>query len=224
MNASNSDQILRLFKCYVETVTDVMIEVADERLLQPKKWTLEQFLEDHLHLFYHQVGTFQTKTCDCPIVGCSLSKRIHKIDQRVFNSLYNATGKPKPGHNTKEQICICKFLPQNITLDDLDVSTLCFLLTTTAPLSTKETSSVKTIRNYRNDICHAWTKNHFTGQTISNIWADLESSLISLTCKRHTQRMIKREFQQHIQYVIGKDEVAEILEKMGKVVEVTVNK
>lgn len=225
MGSSKSDEILRFFKCYVQTVTDVIIDVSEEKLLQPKRWTLQQFLEDKKHSFYHQVGTFYTPSCACSAIGCLMSKKIHKIDQHVFESLYDVTGNKEPGHETRQrgkvdQICIHKYVPKNITLDNLDISTLCFMLTTTGSLNSSEMSCVKKIRDYRNDVCHIWTKNHYTTYVINKMWTELESSLMSLTCKRHIQRMIKTEFKHHRSYAIGSDETSELLEKMEKMIEV----
>lgn len=220
-----SDEIVRLFKCYVETVTDFICEYADSKILQPSRKTLQSFLEDEKHFFYHQLDGKPIPCCECPPHGCFIGRQ-RKMDKNMFLSLYDSSGTIEAGHRiisggSVQQECIHKYIAKNIDIEDLDITMLCYMLLTKASITAVEKGHIEMVKKYRNEICHIWTENNYTSTHINTIWSELEGALIGLTTKSAKKKMIKTLFQGNKTYSIGKDDSNEILQKVEKIAEVS---
>lgn len=217
-----SDDLLRLFKCYVDTVTAFLSDFADDKVLQTSGKTFQSFLDDEKHFFYHQFEQKRTPCCKCPPPGCSI-RRIRKMNKMMFDTFYESTGTVEPGHEVVhggclQQRCIHRYVARNITLDDLDTTIICFLLYTKAALNPTEEAHIGTILKYRNDICHIWsTPNSYTSINTSKIWQELDVAILGLIPKPARQKMMKTFLQTHRQYQIEKEDskaIAEVLKKV----------
>lgn len=216
-NKPEEHELLRLFKCTIDTGTEVLSAFADLKLLQPYGGSFKRFLDDKKHQIFHMWQTKKLLCCTCPPAGCSF-KRIGNMDNWIFKKLYDDSGTEISGHfvrnrGTVEQVCLHKYITRNIAIHQLDISAISFLIRNYAPLTQNETTALDTIKFYRCEICHAYSMNCFSMVELNTAWTELEKALVELT-----QPCYRRIVQRHIQDVyVKKQEVTELVEKVQEV-------
>lgn len=220
MSDPEKKEIVRLYKCLIETVTEVVLGFADDKLLLPKGWNFQKYLEDNTHFFYHQiVGNKTVPCCACPSVGCSL-RRICSLDQYVFNTFYGDHGVEDKSHimfsgGRVQQKCIHKFVARNIGLDDLDLSNVCVVLLTSGLLNSSERLNVEKIKEIRNYVSHISANCH-PFNSLNSIWAELEVAVVNIA-KPCLRKKVKKEIQAHKTHDLADEDTKELLSDMKKV-------
>ncbi|CAC5384308.1 unnamed protein product [Mytilus coruscus] len=217
---SKVQELLLLLKCVVQTGNEVFSAFAIRKLRY--KESFQQFLHDNKHEIFHLWQSKKLSCCACPAAGCNL-KRMSLMSNLVFKQMYDDIGLQDDREHivcisgNVEQECLHKYIIRDISIHDLDLSAISFLLRNFTRLSPNEIDALDTITNYRNQICQTFAMNDFTKEFLSKAWTDLESALVYLTdftCKRHIMKQI-----QYLRtYSLEKEE--EIKELLKNIVEV----
>ncbi|CAC5402737.1 unnamed protein product [Mytilus coruscus] len=181
-NTREAQELLRLFKCLVDTGTDVVGAFATHRLLPTYNGSSELFLEDKKHETYHLWQPQKLLCCACPAAGCNL-KRMSPMDNWIFKKIYDDNGPEHGGHivrNSRKvvQVCLHKYIKRNIAIHELDISAISFLLRNLANLSQNENTALDIITTERSQICHAYSMNCYPKALMNTKWTELENALI----------------------------------------------
>ncbi|VDI47500.1 Hypothetical predicted protein [Mytilus galloprovincialis] len=178
-------EYLRLFKCLLDTAAGIVCAFTHDKLLSSYEGSFQKYLEDKKHFFYHQWQGTQSPCCDCSSDGCTF-QMICAMESWMFKILFMETTMGKTSHilkhgEGKQQKCIHKYAALNIKIDNLDICPLNYILRTTCILSTQEQAALELIEEKRNTLCQAWSAKCLSTAQLSNIWNDLERSILCLT-------------------------------------------
>ncbi|CAC5423126.1 unnamed protein product [Mytilus coruscus] len=195
----STEDHLKMFHCLVDTGADVLRNLAEICLLDNKKKSFYQFLEDEKHYFYHQ---FEQKIlcCECPPHGCTVSRG--KIEAHVFNKVYEfKKERINKSHTVKNgmtnQKCLHAIHTRNVILDDLDLSDLNYFLWTKGKLIPQETAAIKIIMDTRNRICHPSSTTGIGLYELNNMWTELENAILDLSQPERYKNMVKMCIESH---------------------------
>ncbi|XP_076083702.1 uncharacterized protein LOC143054567 isoform X3 [Mytilus galloprovincialis] len=178
-------EYLRLFKCLLDTAAGIVCAFTHDKLLSSYEGSFQKYLEDKKHFFFHQWQGTQSPCCDCSSDGCTF-QMICAMESWMFKILFMETTMGKTSHilkhgEGKQQKCIHKYAALNIKIDNLDICPLNYILRTTCILSTQEQAALELIEEKRNTLCQAWSAKCLSTAQLSNIWNDLERSILCLT-------------------------------------------
>ncbi|CAC5417726.1 unnamed protein product [Mytilus coruscus] len=219
-NSPEAQDLLRLFKCVVDTGTDVLTAFAKYKLLPAYNGNFELFLDDKKHEIFHLWQSQKLLCCACPSAGCNL-KRMNHMGNWIFKKIYDDSGPENRGHivrNSRKvvQVCLHKFVTRNIAIDELDISVVSFLLRNLANLSPKETFALDMITTKRSQVCHAYAMTCYPMALLNTAWTELENALLDLADPSY-----KRIIQKQIKYLrkvdIEKEEITELLKNVEEV-------
>ncbi|CAC5415366.1 unnamed protein product [Mytilus coruscus] len=221
-------ELMRLFKCVIDTGTEVLFAFFDLKVLSKTKYggNFNKLLKLETHFFYHQWEPKKTMCCACPNTGCSI-KRISKMEPWIFKKLYDTSGIEDTTHVIKhggciQQLCLHKYVAKDIAAQELDISVFSFLLRVMAYtcMTASQKSSLESVCLCRSSICHAWSTKCFQLTELNKLWIDLETHLINLSEVRY-QRIIKLQIQNSRKLEIDSGEVAELSKQITNVQEVS---
>ncbi|XP_052086369.1 uncharacterized protein LOC127723673 [Mytilus californianus] len=193
-----AQELLRLFKCVVDTGTDVLAAFAKVKLLPTFNGNFKQFLDDKKHEIFHLWQSKKLSCCECPPAGYNFKRKSH-MDNWIFKKIYDDSGPEERRHIIRNsgnvvQVCLHKYITRNIAIDELDISVISFLLRNLSVLSQNETSSLDTITTTRSQICHAYSMNCLPLIFLNTAWTALENVLVDLadpSYKGMTRKQIK---------------------------------
>lgn len=219
-SSREAHELLRLFKCVVDTGTDVLAAFAKVKLLPTFHGNFKLFLDDKKHEIFHMWQSKKLSCCECPPAGYNLKRKSH-INTWIFQKIYDDSGLEERRHIVHNsgnvvQVCLHKYVSRNIAIDELDISVISFLLRNLAVLSQNETTSLDTITTTRSQVCHAYSMNCFPLIFLNTAWTALEHALVDLadpSYKAMTRKQIK-----YLRKVdLEKEEITELLKDVNKI-------
>ncbi|VDI01227.1 Hypothetical predicted protein [Mytilus galloprovincialis] len=207
MGDPESDEHLRIFKCLVDTGSDVLRYTVERKMLI--NTSFEQYLNQNKHKFYHQFEKRRYKPCcsgnphNCAVNG--------KMDKKIFFKMYNKKAE------LDTQDCLDRFeVNADISLDKLDLSDINFFLWNSATLSPQEEQSLKAIMTTRSAICHSSSSREFSLDELENCWLSLKNDLLLFAEPNHYKKSIEREITTLRNCSLSKIESKRVLDKMKK--------
>ncbi|VDI22301.1 Hypothetical predicted protein, partial [Mytilus galloprovincialis] len=215
-----SRELLRLYKCVVETGTGVLTAFAQNKLLAAYNGNFKQFLDDKKHELFHLWQSKKLSCCECPPAGY-IFKRMSNMDNWIFKKFYADNGPENRSHIKRKgrdvvQVCLHKYVTQNIAIHELDISAISFLLRNLIILSANETTTLDIITTTRSKICHAYSFKCYSMTLLNTTWTELENALVDLTDPSY-----KWSTRQQIKYLrkinLEKEEITELLSKVEEV-------
>ncbi|XP_052086378.1 uncharacterized protein LOC127723680 isoform X2 [Mytilus californianus] len=219
-NTPEARDLLRLYKCVVDTGTDVLTAFAKYKLLPTYNGNFKQYLDDKKHELFHLWQSQKLLCCACPAAGCNL-KRMSHMSNWIFKKIYEDNGTENRGHIVRNsrnivQVCLHKYVTRNIAIHELDISTISFLLRNLAILSQNETTSLDIITTTRSQICHAYSMNCYPMALLNTAWTELENALIDLVDPSF-KRIIRKEIKQLRKADLEKEEITELMKNAEEV-------
>lgn len=226
-NKSESQELLRLFKCVVDTGTEVLSAFAGSKLLPTYNGCFIRFLDDKKHQIFHLWQSKKFLCCACPAAGCNL-KRTGHMDKWIFKTLYDDNGNEDRVHIVRnsgrvEQLCLHKYITRNIAIHELDISAISFLLRSLAPLSQNETTALDTVTTYRSQICHAHSMKCYSITELNTVWNELENALVDLADPFY-KRIVRNQIKDLRKINFEKEEITDLLKKVAEVNTVSIAK
>ncbi|CAG2254400.1 unnamed protein product [Mytilus edulis] len=215
-----AQELLRLFKCVVDTGTDVLTAFAKDKLLTAYNGNFKHFLDDKKHELFHLWKSRKLLCCECPPAGCNLTQTVH-MPNWIFKRIYDETGPVERRHIVRHgsnivQVCLHKYVTRNIAIHELDFSTILFLLQNLAKLSQTETTSLDVITTTRSKICHACSTNCYPMTLLNTTWTKLENALVDLVDPCFKQ-IIRRDIKQFRKADLEKEEITELMQNVEEV-------
>ncbi|CAG2228689.1 unnamed protein product [Mytilus edulis] len=219
-NTPEERELLRLYKCVVDTGTDVLTAFAKYKLLPTYNGNVKQYLNDKKHELFHLWKSRKLLCCECPPVGCN-HKRTGHMPTWIFQKLYDDTGPEERTHivrnnRTIVQVCLHKYVTRNIAIHELDFSTILFLLRNLGVLSQNETASLDLITTTRSQICHAYSMNSFTMAFLNTTWTKLENALVDLVDPPF-KRIIRNDIKQLREADLKKERITVLMKNVEEV-------
>ncbi|VDI79133.1 Hypothetical predicted protein [Mytilus galloprovincialis] len=213
-NTPEVQELLRLYKCVIDTGADVLVPFAEDKLLKTYNGNFERFLDDKKHELFHLWHSKKLLCCACPPAGCTL-KRTGHMDNWIFEKLYDDVGIEHTGHIIRNsgkvvQMCLHKYVTRNIGIHELDTVALSFLLQNFATLLPNEDTALVTIKRNRNKICHVHSPNCYDMTFLNTAWAELEKSLVDLTSPSY-KGVMKKQISYLRKVNLEKEEITELL-------------
>lgn len=171
MGDAAPDEHLRIFKCLVDTGSDVLRDAMETKLLENNTITFEQYLLNRKHQCYHQYEKNKNNPCCIGNAhGCNVNGN---MDKNSFTKVYNKTAEQD------SKLCLDRYeIKPGICVDDLDLSDINFFLWNSKTLSNSETSSLQAIMKTRSDICHTSSTQKYSITELENIWISLEKDVL----------------------------------------------
>lgn len=222
-----AQELLRLFKCAVDTGADVLVPFAKNALLKSYSGNFESFLQDKKHRIFHIWQSQKLLCCECPPAGSNLKQNGY-MDNWIFKKLYSDSGNENKRHIVRSsgkvvQVCLHKYVTQNIGIHELDISALSFLLRNLAILSPNEITALDAITTCRSKICHAYSTNCYHMASLNITWTELENALVELT-----DPFYKVVIQKQIKYLrkvdLEKEEITELMKNVRDVNAVSIKR
>lgn len=208
MGDPESDEHLRIFKCLVDTGSDVLRYTVERKMLI--NTSFEQYLNQNKHKFYHQFEKRRFKRCcfrkphNCVVNG--------KMDKKIFFKMYNKKAE------LDTQDCLDRFeVNADISLDKLDLSDLNFFLWNSATLSTQEEQSLQSIMSTRSAICHSSSSRKYSLNELKNFWLSLKNDLLLFAEPHHYKKSIEREITTLSNCSLSKTESKKVIDKMKNI-------
>lgn len=213
-NTKEEQELLRLFKCVVDTGADVLVPFAEHKLLHLYNGNFERFLDDKKHEIFHLWQSKKLLCCECPPAGCKL-KRTGHMENWIFKKIYDNNGHEDGGHVVKSrgqvvQMCLHKYVTRTIGIHELDIIALAFFLRNLATLLPNENAALDTITTCRGQICHAYSMNCYHMVVLNTAWTELENALVDLTNPSY-KGVIKKQVKYLRKVEIDKEEITELL-------------
>ncbi|XP_071144027.1 uncharacterized protein [Mytilus edulis] len=221
-NTPEAQELLRLYKCVIDTGADVLVPFAEDKLLKTYSGNFERFLDDKKHDLFHLWHSKKLLCCACLPAGCTL-KRTGHMDNWIFEKLYDDVGIEHTGHIIRNsgkvvQMCLHKYVKRNIGIHELDTVALSFLLQNFATLLPNEDTALVTIKRNRNKICHAHSANCYDMTFLNTAWTELEKSLVDLTSPSY-KGVMKKQIKYLRKVDLEKEEIMELLSNVEKVLQ-----
>lgn len=223
-NTWESHELLCLFKCTVDTGTDVLSAFASYKLLPKYDGSFELFLDDTKHEIFHLWYPHRSVCCACPREGCIL-KRTGNMDNSIFEQMYDDTGSEVKEHIIKHRekivnVCLHKYRTRNISIQELDIRALSFLLRNLVHLPQNEAKALDTIATYISKICHAYFTSSHSEFELNTAWIDLENALVCLADSDY-RWLIRKQIKCLHKVNLEKEEKTQLLTKMKEVINVS---
>ncbi|CAG2205574.1 unnamed protein product [Mytilus edulis] len=177
-------KFLKLIKLSFDTSLKVTRAFTRTNVLKDEP--LKTFLEVNKHKIYH-LWCGYAKCCECSLDYKLTNNKSLLKDQ--FTILYDIGSKHSEGHvvrknNMVVQHCICCInVNPHCSLDKLDITILSSLLTNCATLSPTNEMWLKSVREIRNNICHALSTTCFDRGRLDKWWTKLEGAVLGLSSK-----------------------------------------
>lgn len=135
---------------WLDTALDVVRAFTERKVLKKYNGDLKIFLTENMHYFYHQKQMISKKCCECKYDSSTIS-RGSRISIEVFTQLYCSSEREIEEHIVDEkghlvQECLHQFKANEVQLDQLDIRTICFLLSHKGDLSQNEEIAVQKIQ------------------------------------------------------------------------------
>lgn len=133
----------------VRDVHTVLTKLVNGILKSHYEGNFIKFLSDRKHYFYHHWD--HTLCCACPSNKREISNNGH-MENGLFTKLYKfskddeRTEHVKIENGNAIQRCIHSYIPKNIPIEDLEISSLCYLLLHSATLSPNDQHLVSFIK------------------------------------------------------------------------------
>ncbi|XP_071144026.1 uncharacterized protein [Mytilus edulis] len=217
-----SRELLRLYKCVVETGTGVLTAFAQNKLLAAYNGNIKQFLDDKKHELFHLWQSKKLSCCGCPPAGYNF-KRMSHMDNWIFKKLYAGNGPENRSHILRNgrdvvQVCLHKYVTQNIAIHELDISAISFLLRNLIILSANETTTLDIITTTRSKICHAYSIKCYPMTLLNTTWTELENALVDLADPSY--KVIIRQQIKYLRKVdLEKEEITKLISNVEEVLQ-----
>lgn len=188
-------KVKRLMKSAVDTSTNVLRALCQNKLLSDPGEDFQSFLTKNLHYFFHQYEEENIRCCECMLSNCENTK-ITDFPKSVFLQAYEYKGDPADGHVVKEeenivQKCMHTYETRKISLDELKTEALSVFLLHKGHLSPEENEAMKIIRSTVQRLDD--TKQE-QPQNMEVKWVDLKTAVISLTHPHYYRQLVKEVF------------------------------
>lgn len=180
-NTSENQKLLRLLQFVFKIGDTVLIQLASDKILPKYNNNFQWFLIKEKHEIFHLLQP-QLLCCECsPAVSNLNQKSIEGI--KLFEQLYEDTDPDDRRYNicVKERnvpVCLHKYKPRNISVDELEMSVLSFLLMNFAHLSSTGKNALNTITFYKNELCNLYSSNCFTKFSLDTTWNELKNAFL----------------------------------------------
>ncbi|VDI31382.1 Hypothetical predicted protein [Mytilus galloprovincialis] len=219
-NIPEARELLRLYKCVVDTGTDVLTVFAKYKLLTTYNRNFKHFLDDKKHELFHLWQSRKFLCCECPPAGCNLKQTGH-MPNWIFKKIYDDSGPEDRGHIVRNsgnvvQVCLHKYVTRNIAIHELDISTISFLLRNLAVLSQNESTSLDLITTTRSQICHAYSTNCYSMAILNTTWTELENALVDLVDPSF-KRIIQKDIKHSRKADLENEEITELVQNVEEV-------
>ncbi|CAG2228401.1 unnamed protein product [Mytilus edulis] len=219
-NTHEARELLRLFKCVVDTGTDVLAAFAKVSFYRHSTEILNNFLmtKNMKYCTSGNLKSYYVVSAHQPV--CNVTRK-RCMDNWIFKTFYDDSGPENTGHivrNSRDivQVCLHKYITRNIAIEELDISTITFLLRNLAILSLNETTSLNIITKTRNQICHAYSMNCYTMASMHTAWSDLENALVDLTDPPY-KRILRKQVKFLRKAELEKEEITELKNNVDRV-------
>lgn len=137
----------------------------------------------------------------------------------IFKQIYDDNGPANRGHIVI-QVCLHKFVTQNIAIDELDISVVSFLLRNLATLSPNETFELDIITNKKSLVCHAYTMTCYPMASLNTTWTELENALVYLADPSY-KRIIRKQIKYLRKADIEREEIIDLMKNVEEVKQVS---
>lgn len=186
MSSEDEKKFFRLFKFSCDTSLEVTRDFTESNVLKNFDKSLQKFLEVKKHDIYHLWCNY-AKCCKCLNFQSTQRNALVK-DQ--FTKLYDiGTNYPK-GHYIQDkynkviQHCLCCIsVNSQCSLEKLDLTIICTLLTNCSNLCPSENMWLTNIRKIRNKLSHASSPTEFDKGRLDKWWTVLTGAVLGLASK-----------------------------------------
>lgn len=229
MSDVSSQKFLQLIKVSFDVSTSVVRDFTDFKVISLPEYggSVIKFLDLRKHDLYHKWQPV-TPCCHCQNVFKQLSK---ETDNWRFNKLYDIisdrkvvcmkTKGPVKKKGCTSQYCICNVIPkQSILLNQMDISTLLFLLRDCI-ITPSQLKSIQNLNYQRCRLCHAYSTLSLSTDEYDDVLHNLENSTLELAM--HVSPYYHRSIKEHLAVMKSYDITPEESRKFKEMVSMILN-